>query len=47
MTPRIQINVAFDPELAFRLKAEADLRKSSVAQLIRQLVADYLAKEAR
>lgn len=47
MTPRIQINVAFDPELAFKLKAEADLKKSSVAQLIRQLVADHLAKEGR
>jgi hypothetical protein len=47
MTPRVQINVAFDPDLAFRLKAEADLQKTSVAQLIRRLVAEHLAKEGR
>ena len=47
MTPRIQINVAFDPDLAFRLKAEADRVKTSVAQMIRRLVAEHLAKENR
>lgn len=38
MKPRIQINVAFDPDTAFKVKAEAERKGVSVASLIRQIV---------
>lgn len=47
MTPRVQINVAFLPDVAFKIKQEADRRALSVAALVREIVETALGTKEK